>query len=66
MSLPDEILQISADQWWSMEIATDADMRVPSVDLSRFTGAQEGLYTRALKEIKDGHKRTLCMWFVFP
>lgn len=35
-------------------------------DLSRFTDAQEGVYPRALKEIKSGQKQTHWMWFFFP
>jgi uncharacterized protein (DUF1810 family) len=35
-------------------------------DLSRFLSAQEGVYERALAELKDGQKRTHWMWFIFP
>lgn len=35
-------------------------------DLSRFVTAQEGVYERALAEIRSGRKRTHWMWFVFP
>jgi uncharacterized protein (DUF1810 family) len=35
-------------------------------DLARFTTAQEGVYTRALAEIRNGHKRSHWMWFIFP
>ena len=35
-------------------------------DLSRFTSAQDGVYDRALAELRDGHKQTHWMWFVFP
>ena len=34
--------------------------------LSRFVQAQEGIYDRALAEIRDGRKRSHWMWFVFP
>lgn len=35
-------------------------------DLDRFLHAQEGVYSRALGELKDGHKRSHWMWFIFP
>ena len=35
-------------------------------DLNRFLSAQEGVYTRALAELKDGQKRTHWMWYIFP
>lgn len=35
-------------------------------DLNRFLSAQEGIYERALAELKDGQKRTHWMWFIFP
>jgi uncharacterized protein (DUF1810 family) len=35
-------------------------------DLSRFIEAQEGVYDRALAEIRGGRKRSHWMWFVFP
>lgn len=36
-------------------------------DLDRFVRAQaDGVYERALAELRDGHKRTHWMWFVFP
>ncbi len=35
-------------------------------DLNRFLSAQEGVYGRALSELKDGQKRTHWMWFIFP
>ena len=35
-------------------------------DLNRFLNAQEGVYERALAELKDGQKRTHWMWFIFP
>lgn len=34
--------------------------------LSRFVQAQEGIYDRALAEIRSGRKRSHWMWFVFP
>jgi uncharacterized protein (DUF1810 family) len=35
-------------------------------DLIRFTTAQEGVYNRALAEIRAGDKRSHWMWFIFP
>ncbi|MDP6538570.1 MAG: DUF1810 domain-containing protein [Planctomycetota bacterium] len=35
-------------------------------DLDRFTVAQEGVFERALNELRAGEKRTHWMWFVFP
>jgi len=35
-------------------------------DLNRFLSAQQGVYERALAELKDGQKRTHWMWYIFP
>jgi uncharacterized protein (DUF1810 family) len=35
-------------------------------NLKRFITAQEGIYERALAELKAGQKRSHWMWFVFP
>ncbi|MCD7839818.1 MAG: DUF1810 domain-containing protein [Erysipelotrichaceae bacterium] len=35
-------------------------------DLSRFIKAQEHSYEQALKEIKNGHKRSHWIWYIFP
>ena len=35
-------------------------------DLHRFLSAQEGVYERALTELKGGQKRTHWMWYIFP
>jgi uncharacterized protein (DUF1810 family) len=35
-------------------------------DLARFTSAQDGVYDRALAELRAGRKRTHWMWFIFP
>ncbi|MCL2736712.1 MAG: DUF1810 domain-containing protein [Propionibacteriaceae bacterium] len=34
--------------------------------LTRFLTAQEGVYPRALAEVRAGRKRTHWMWFIFP
>src|SRR5438067_7360997 len=35
-------------------------------DLGRFVEAQEGVFDRALAEVRAGRKRTHWMWYVFP
>lgn len=35
-------------------------------DISRFISAQEFTFPIALKEIRQGHKKTHWMWFIFP
>ena len=35
-------------------------------DLQRFLQAQDGVYDRALDELRGGRKRSHWMWFVFP
>lgn len=35
-------------------------------DLARFVQAQEGVYERALAELRAGRKRSHWMWFIFP
>lgn len=40
-------------------------MSAPS-SLHRFVQAQEGVYPRALAELRAGHKTGHWMWFVFP
>ena len=35
-------------------------------DLSRFLVAQEGIYDKALAEIRRGRKSSHWMWFIFP
>jgi uncharacterized protein (DUF1810 family) len=34
--------------------------------LERFVAAQEGVYERALAELRAGEKRSHWMWFIFP
>lgn len=34
--------------------------------LNRFLDAQDGVYARALAELRSGTKRTHWMWFIFP
>lgn len=35
-------------------------------NLQRFILAQESMYETALKEIRNGHKRSHWMWYIFP
>jgi uncharacterized protein (DUF1810 family) len=35
-------------------------------NLSRFVDAQQGVYERALAEIRAGRKRSHWMWYIFP
>ncbi len=35
-------------------------------NLGRFVEAQEGIYQRAMAEIRSGEKRSHWMWFIFP
>jgi uncharacterized protein (DUF1810 family) len=35
-------------------------------DLNRFASAQEGVYDRALAEVRSGLKRSHWMWYIFP
>ena len=35
-------------------------------NLQRFVAAQEQSYSRALEEIRNGHKKTHWMWFILP
>jgi uncharacterized protein (DUF1810 family) len=37
-----------------------------SFDLARFVDAQAGVYENALSELRNGHKRSHWMWFIFP
>jgi uncharacterized protein (DUF1810 family) len=41
-------------------------MEQDDTDLARFVEAQDGLYPRALAELRAGAKRSHWMWFVFP
>jgi uncharacterized protein (DUF1810 family) len=44
----------------------NASDRGDPYDLNRFIRAQEGVYERALAELRGGLKRTHWMWFIFP
>lgn len=37
-----------------------------SYHLERFTAAQEPVYRHVIAELRDGHKRSHWMWFIFP
>jgi uncharacterized protein (DUF1810 family) len=49
-----------------MSIAEPTRDHGDSFDLARFTSAQDGVYDRALAEIRSGAKRSHWMWFIFP
>jgi uncharacterized protein (DUF1810 family) len=38
----------------------------PDDSLDRFLAAQQDVYTAALRELREGRKRTHWMWFIFP
>ncbi len=45
----------------------EPDMEAPDAfDLERFVTAQAPVFAAALDELKNGHKRSHWMWFVFP
>ena len=35
-------------------------------ELNRFLKAQERMYNQALRELKEGHKRSHWIWYIFP
>lgn len=41
-------------------------MATTSFDLDRFLNAQEYAYPIALEEMKNGHKRSHWIWYIFP
>ena len=41
-------------------------MKKTNFNFNRFKSAQEKNYQRALKEVKEGRKRSHWMWFIFP
>jgi uncharacterized protein (DUF1810 family) len=49
-----------------MATADDTRDQADPFDLARFATAQEGVYNRALAEIRAGDKRSHWMWFIFP
>jgi uncharacterized protein (DUF1810 family) len=46
--------------------AANADLAAGDADLTRFILAQEGVFERALDEIRQGRKQSHWMWFIFP
>ncbi len=46
--------------------ANDPQIEDDPHDLSRFVRAQEGVYERALAEVRSGRKRSHWMWYIFP
>ncbi len=49
-----------------MKQGASASDRNDLYDLHRFITAQDGVYERALAELRDGLKRSHWMWFIFP
>lgn len=49
-----------------MTHGSDAVDRSDPYDLNRFINAQDGIYDRALVELRGGLKRSHWMWFIFP
>jgi uncharacterized protein (DUF1810 family) len=49
-----------------MTDAKDSGVAGDPHDLNRFVRAQEGVYERALAEIRGGRKQSHWMWYVFP
>ncbi len=45
---------------------TPGDRASDPYDLRRFVSAQEGVYDRALAELREGFKQSHWMWFIFP
>ncbi len=41
-------------------------MMADSFDLQRFVQAQDAVYDQVLDELREGHKRSHWMWFIFP
>ena len=39
---------------------------INKIELTRFIDAQNQMYLKALSEIKNGHKQSHWMWFIFP
>jgi uncharacterized protein (DUF1810 family) len=56
-------MQLAVDEWNGI---IDIIEPMDSFHLDRFLQAQKGVYETALSEIKNGHKRTHWMWFIFP
>ena len=41
-------------------------MTIDQYDLNRFINAQENIYNQVISELKNGHKKSHWMWFIFP
>ena len=41
-------------------------MAVDQYELNRFIRAQEDIYDQVISELKNGHKQSHWMWFIFP
>jgi uncharacterized protein (DUF1810 family) len=49
-----------------MRPGDSASDRSDPYELNRFISAQEGVYDRALAELRSGLKRSHWMWYIFP
>ena len=49
---------------WNQEI--ENNVYIPKYDLYRFKSAQEKYYDTALREIRNWHKQTHWIWYIFP
>ncbi len=49
-----------------MAISTQDSPSEDPWNLARFVSAQEGVYARALAELRGGEKQSHWMWFIFP
>lgn len=49
-----------------MAISTQDSPSEDPWNLARFVSAQEGVYARALAELRAGEKQSHWMWFIFP
>lgn len=49
-----------------MPPASDSHTQADRFDLQRFVSAQDRIYADVLAELRNGHKRTHWMWFIFP
>ena len=51
---------------WLLNYFLKMTSNIDPFDPVRFVSAQEGVYEKALKEIRSGLKESHWMWFVFP
>lgn len=58
------------DEWKSIHPVSESDVDeavgASKYNLDRFLSAQESAYPEALEEMKEGHKRSHWIWYIFP